>query len=127
MANLIAPMPIGVVPGSQFWNDWIEKLRTIVNGLLAGISWTNIQNTPTTLSGYGITDGQNISQKDIANGYAGLNSVTRVDKGLTTTDYVIADTSSQGFVMKSPNGHFWLLSISNTGVISTTDLGTTSP
>lgn len=55
---LIPPQPTGVLPGSGLWNDWIEKIRTIVNGLLTSINWTLITGTPTTISGYGITDAQ---------------------------------------------------------------------
>ena len=126
-SSLIPPMPNGVVPGSQYWNDWIEKLRTIINSLTSGIKWSLIQDTPTTLAGYGITDGQNTSQKNTANGYAGLNSDSRVTKGLTTADYIIADSSTKGFTMKSPNGHYWLATISNTGVVTWSDFGTVSP
>jgi len=120
-------MPTGVVPGSQYWNDWIEKLRTIINSLTTGIKWSLIQNTPTTLSGYGITDGQNISQKNAANGYAGLDAHSRTTAGVQTTDYIVADSSTKGFTMKSPNGHYWVGTISNTGVVTWTDVGTTSP
>lgn len=35
MSNLLPPMPNGVPPGSFWWNDWYEKLRTIINGLSA--------------------------------------------------------------------------------------------
>jgi hypothetical protein len=124
---LIPPMPNGTIPGSAYWNDWIEKLRSLVNGFANGISFSNITGKPTTLVGYGITDGQNINQKDQPNGYAGLNAATRVDKGLTTTDYIIANSSTQGFTMKSPNGHYWVATISNAGAVSWTDVGTTSP
>lgn len=128
MASLIPPMPTGVVPGSQYWNDWIEKLRTIINSLTSGIKWSLIQNTPTTLTGYGITDPVELTtHKDAASGYAGLNSNSRVTKGIQTTNYIVADTSTQGLVLKSPNGHYWLISISNTGTFGSTDLGTTSP
>lgn len=126
-SNLIPPMPTGVVPGSTYWNDWIEKLRTIINGLTTGINWTIITGKPTTLSGYGITDGQNISGKDAANGYAGLNANSRVTKGTKTTDYIIVDSTTAGLTMKSPNGHYWVATISNTGTVTWTDVGTTSP
>jgi hypothetical protein len=32
-----------------------------------------------------------------------------------------------GVVLQSPDGHWWRLSVSNLGVISTTDLGTDKP
>jgi hypothetical protein len=127
MASLIPPMPNSTIPGSAYWNDWIEKLRTIVNSFVSGISWTLITGKPTTLSGYGITDAINVNQKDVANGVASLNGVSRVDKGLTTTDYIVANSSTNGFVMLSPNGHYWVATISNTGIVTWTDVGTTSP
>lgn len=127
MSDLIAPMPNGVVPGSGYWNDWIEKLRTIINSFASGFPFTAITGLPTTLAGYGITDGQVLTEKDQANGYAALNGVSRIDKGVQTTDDVIVDDTAKGLVLKSPNGHYWRFSISNAGAISTTDLGVTIP
>lgn len=57
---LLPPSPIGQPPGNSFWNDWYEKLRTIINTGAITISWTNVTGTPTTLAGYGITNGQTI-------------------------------------------------------------------
>lgn len=127
MSSLIPPQPVGAVPGSAYWNDWIEKLRTLVNGVATSIKWSLITDTPTTLSGYGITDGQIVTEKNAANGYAGLNAVSRTTKGVDTTDDLIVDTTSKGLVLKSPNGHYWRASISNAGVVTWTDLGTTKP
>lgn len=58
MATKLPPLPLGVLPGSTYWNDWYEKLRTLINSFLTGISWSLITGTPTTLAGYGITNGQ---------------------------------------------------------------------
>lgn len=58
MANKLPPLPNGVVPGSGYWNDWYEKLRTLINSILSGFDWSLITGTPTTLAGYGITNGQ---------------------------------------------------------------------
>lgn len=126
-SNLIPPMPNGVVPGSQYWNDWIEKLRSIINSFSTGFPFSSITGKPTTLSGYGITDAQAISQKDTANGYAGLNANSRVTKGVKTTDYIIIDSTISGLTMKSLNGHYWVATMSNAGVVTWTDVGTTSP
>lgn len=112
---------------ASYWNDWYEKLRALVNSFIDGIAWSLITGTPTTLAGYGITDAQNTSQKDAANGYAGLNSVSRITKGVDTTDDVITDSTAKGPVMKSPNGHYWRATISNAGALTWTDLGTTKP
>lgn len=52
---LLPPSPLGQPPGNSFWNDWYEKLRTIVNTGAISIAFSNITGTPTTLAGYGIT------------------------------------------------------------------------
>lgn len=42
---LISPHPVGVLPGSGYWNDWIEKLRTVINNLGEGlINHNDLQN-----------------------------------------------------------------------------------
>ena len=128
MAAKLPPLPVGVAPGSGYWNDWYEKLRTIINSITSGVSWTLITGTPTTLAGYGITDSVELTtHKDSASGYAGLNTVSRIVKGVDTTDDVITDSTTKGPVMKSANGHYWRASISNIGVVTWTDLGTTKP
>lgn len=127
MANLIPPQPVGVMPGSGYWNDWIEKMRTIINSVAESFPWALITGTPTTLAGYGITDAQATSQKDAASGYAGLNAASRTTKGVDTTDDIITDSTTKGPVMKSPDGHYWRAAISNLGVVAWTDLGTTKP
>ena len=128
MAKKLPPLPIGIAPGSGYWNDWYEKLRTLVNSIATGISWTLVSGTPTSLAGYGITDPVELTtHKDAANGYAGLNGVSRITEGVDTTDDIITDSTAKGPVMKSPNGHYWRAAISNIGVVTWTDLGTTKP
>lgn len=126
---LIPPSPVGVVPGSGLWNDWIEKIRTAVNGTLSGILWTSVTGTPTTLTGYGITDAERIANKNAVSGYAGLNSVSRTIKGVDATDDLIVDSATKGLVLKDTQGtpHYWRITISNVGAIVITDLGTTKP
>lgn len=55
MADLIPPAPIDAPFGAYNWVDWYQKIRTAINSSTA-INWSAITNTPTTLSGYGITD-----------------------------------------------------------------------
>lgn len=128
MTSKLPPLPVGVTPGSGYWNDWYEKLRTLINSITTGVSWSLITGTPTSLAGYGITDPiQLTTSKDTASGYAGLNAVSRTTKGVDTTDDIITDSTTKGTVMKSPNGHYWRAAISNLGVVTWTDLGTTKP
>jgi len=42
MAVILPPTPIGVPPGHSFWNDWYEKLRTVVNTGAISVIWSNI-------------------------------------------------------------------------------------
>jgi len=45
MAYKIPPQPIGVLPGSGLWNDWIEKVRTAFNNGTGSVTWSNIDFT----------------------------------------------------------------------------------
>jgi hypothetical protein len=42
MAVILPPTPIGVPPGHSFWNDWYEKLRSVINTGAISITWANI-------------------------------------------------------------------------------------
>jgi len=42
MANKLPPVPYGSPPGSSFWNDWYEKLRTLINTGTVTVVWANI-------------------------------------------------------------------------------------
>lgn len=50
MAVILPPTPIGVPPGHSFWNDWYEKLRTIVNTGAVSVIWSNINFAGSSLS-----------------------------------------------------------------------------
>jgi hypothetical protein len=114
-AKLLPPLPVGVAPGSGYWNDWYEKLRNLINSFATGFPFSSITLTPITLAGYGIGDG------------ATKNGSNRMNLGVDTTDDVIVDTTTKGVVLKSANGHYWRSTISNAGVLTWTDLGTIKP
>jgi hypothetical protein len=42
MANKLPPLPVGVAPGSGYWNDWYEKLRTLVNSIIDGLAHNSL-------------------------------------------------------------------------------------
>lgn len=44
MSNKLPPLPVGVAPGSGYWNDWYEKLRTLINSIVAGLSHSTLSN-----------------------------------------------------------------------------------
>jgi hypothetical protein len=70
---------------------------------------------------------QKTAEGDSPDGYARLNSVSRTTKGVDTTDDLIVDLATKGLVLKSPNAHYWRETISDAGVTTWTDLGTTKP
>jgi hypothetical protein len=127
---LIPPQPVGVLPGSGFWNDWIEKIRVVINGIQTnGITWTLISGKPTTIAGFGITDPiEYTTNKNANGGYAGLTGA-RITKGADTQDDIVIDLATKGLVLKDTQGtpHYWRITISNVGAIVITDLGTTKP
>jgi hypothetical protein len=54
-------------------------------------------------------------------------SDTRIKKGVDTQDDVIIANSSKGIVLEDSNANYWRVSISTTGVLTTTNLGATKP
>jgi hypothetical protein len=72
---------------------------------------------------------EQLSNKDAASGYAGLNASSRTTKGVDTTDDIIVDLATKGLVLKDAQGtpHYWRVTISNVGAIITSDLGTGKP
>lgn len=116
---LIPPTPVGVPPGHSFWNDWYEKLRTLVNTIetLAHNALTGLQGG-TSNQYYHLTSAQHTE-----------TTATRSSRGVDTTDDIIIDLATKGLVLKDTQGtpHYWRLTVSNIGVLITTDLGTTKP
>lgn len=62
----------------------------------------------------------------VVNGLLNLLPVTRSGK-VYSEDDVGFDSSDVGVILKSPDGHYWRVQISNAGALTTTDLGTTKP
>lgn len=44
-----------------------------------------------------------------------------------TMSDVIVDNSAKGLVLKSPDAHYWRVTVDNSGVLTTTDLGLVKP
>lgn len=135
MPIIIPPAPIGAPFADYTWVDWYQKVRFAINDV-NNINHNDLQNIQGGSSGnyYHLTSTQlgNIqytTAKDSASGYAGLNASSRVTKGVDTTDDVIIDLATKGLVLKDTQGtpHYWRVTIDNTGVLQTADLGTTKP
>jgi hypothetical protein len=121
MANLIPPQPTGSLPGEGAWNDWIEKIRSLVNNLIQGfVNHNDLQNIQGGLA----SERYHLDNTD----YTALSG-TRTNKGVDTTDDVIVDDATNGLVLKDTQGtpHYWRVTVNNTGTLVITDLGTTKP
>jgi hypothetical protein len=89
---LIPPQPQGTLPGDGFWNDWIEKIRTIVNNLQQGlIDHNDLQN----IQGGGATARYHLTQAQHTEA-----TNTRSARGVDTTDDVIVDDATNGIVLR---------------------------
>lgn len=84
MASKLPPNPVGVAPGSSYWNDWYEKLRRFVDTATDNIPWANLTGTPTTIAGYGITGGITDTVVLAKITVAGTNGSLTVVDGLIT-------------------------------------------
>jgi hypothetical protein len=94
MAQFLPPAPSGIPPGHAFWNDWYEKLRTLVNNTV-NIAWSAITGTPTTLAGYGITDAGTVKTVSVvsANGVSGSVATATTTPAITLSLGAITPSS----------------------------------
>ena len=60
MADILPPAPIGAPFASYTWDDWYRKVRDAINNATE-VDWNIVINKPTTLAGYGITNGVSIT------------------------------------------------------------------
>jgi len=137
MADILPPAPINELPTSYGWVDWYFKLRTLVNAV-NNLSWASVNK-----SGSNLTDIQTRNHNDLQNTQGGTLTEryhltaaqqteatnARSSRGVATTDDLIVDLATKGLVLKDTQGtpHYWRVTISTLGVLTTTDLGTTKP
>jgi hypothetical protein len=134
MAQILPPPPIEEPAGSFTWVDWYNRLRNLINGV--NIAWASIDKAGSNLSDLQTRQHNSLQsiQGGALNDWFHLTSAqateatnARSSRGVDTTDYIIVDSTTNGFTMKSPNGHYWVATISNAGVVTWTDIGTTKP
>jgi hypothetical protein len=56
MSQILPPAPVDAPFGAYNWVDWYKKVRDAINDA-SSVAWSIITGTPTTIAGYGITDG----------------------------------------------------------------------
>lgn len=92
MAGKLPPTPVGVPPGHSFWNDWYEKLRSLINESIVSFTDLNFSGSNiTSIATRNHNDLQNI-QGGVAGQYnhltnaelAALNAVPTLASGTYT-------------------------------------------
>mgnify|MGYP007118305596 FL=1 len=63
--------------------------------------------------------------QDLIDGNGGTGN--RFHGGVDTTDDIIIDDSDSGLVLKSPDGTYWRIQVTDLGVLTITNLGATKP
>jgi hypothetical protein len=110
VAKKLPPLPTGVAPGSGYWNDWYEKLRTIVNNLLTSIA----HNSLTGLQGGGGGEYYHLTAAE----HTALSTPEWVYVKLTSDQIVSTSTSTATSLAFTPaantlyevEGQLWLRS-----------------
>jgi len=137
MADIIPPAPVNEAQSSYAWIDWYVKLVNFVNNQ-TNILWASINKAGSNLTDI-VTRQHNDLQSVQGGGASEQYHLTaaqhtettnaRSSRGVDTTDYLIVDLATKGLVLKDTAGtpHYWLLSVNTSGVLVTTDLGTTKP
>jgi len=132
MADILPPFPVDSEANSYTRIDWYLKLRTLLNSV-NNIAWAVIDK-----AGSNLTDIQTRNHNDLQNVQGGASgernhlsnaqlteaTAARSTRGVDTTDYLI---TTSGLVLRSPNLHYWVASISDLGIVTWTDVGLTKP
>jgi len=137
MADILPPFPVDSEPNSYSRIDWYLKLRNLLNSVNS-VAWAVVDK-----AGSNLTDIQTRNHNDLQNVQGGgaseryhLNAAqhtettnARSSRGIDTTDDVVIDLATKGLVLKDTQGtpHYWRVTISTLGALTTTDLGTTKP
>lgn len=123
----------GDMPGADLTAAQVVYLQTL-SGLMLVTAIESITGSQAKVDTHaGAADPhaayQKESEKDGANGYAGLNASSRTTKGTDTTDDLIIDLAAKGLVLKDTQGspHYWRVTIDNAGNLVISDLGVTKP
>lgn len=86
MTTKLPPLPVGVAPGSGYWNDWYEKLRKIINDLIGGVG----HNTLAGLQGGSAGQYYHLTSAE----YTSLTSTNPWNYVKLTSDLVVSSTSA---------------------------------
>jgi len=137
MADIIPPAPVNEAQSSYAWIDWYVKLVNFVNNQ-SNILWTSINKAGSSLADLATrlhNDLQTRQGGSLTESYhltaAQHTEATnaRSSRGVDTVDDVIIDLAAKGLVLKDTQAtpHYWRVTISTLGILTTSDLGTTKP
>lgn len=120
---------------NPLWLRWFLKLSDFVTsgGSPTNLNYSASPTTGTLTSSTGtdttvpLADGTNSGLMSPA--LYTEASAARSSRGVDTTDDLIVDLATKGLVLKDTQAtpHYWRVTITTLGVLTTTDLGTTKP
>lgn len=121
MSNKLPPIPIGMPPGSSYWNDWYEKVRSIVNGITGSfVQSFNSRTGIVTLTSGDVTGALGYTPGTVTSVAASVPSVFSIAGSPITTSGTLAITYS-GVALPVLNGGTGTTTSTGTGnvVLST--------
>lgn len=95
MADKLPPVPTGSPPGSSYWNDWYEKMRTIINGVTGSfVQAFNGRTGNVTLLSADVTGALGYTPGTVTSVAASVPSVFSIAGSPITTSGTLAITYS---------------------------------
>jgi len=114
---LLPPSPVGSPPGSSYWNDWYEKMRTIVNGITGSyVVSFNSRTGAVTLTSGDVTGALGYTPGTVTSVAATVPSVFSISGSPITTSGTLAITYS-GLALPVLNGGTGTTTSTGTGSV----------
>lgn len=109
---------------STIWLAWFIDIGRVFSTLNIGPDGSIVHNDSAGLQGGAADEFYHLDEADY-NALAG----TRTTKGVEASDDLVVLDSAKGLVLKDTQSppHYWRIKVNTSGVLTSTDLGTTAP
>jgi len=107
MSTKLPPLPVGVAPGSGYWNDWYEKLRKIINDLIGGVGHNTLAGLQGGQAGqyYHLTQAEHTDLVTNSWNYETIVSDTPISASTATTIFSFTPVANTLYEVE---GQLWL-------------------